>query len=544
MTKGSVMMRASEVEARRHRACGAWRSVSAVDDVVRWASAMPDSPALLADRVDHGLSVVTWGELAAWVERFTAALGGLGVGRGDVVAMQLPNWWQAAAIAVACWRRGAVLAPMMTTIRGRELERMLARVEAGVVITTGVWNGHDHAATLAGIAPRLPALRHRVILGGKVDDNEVDFDEFFVRRDHPSPGPPVSDPDALAQILFTSGTTGEPKAALRSLNNHYAQMRPSMFDALGRTVRRVYTPQSVMHSAGLGFVVHALAVGGCLLLTDTWHPVRVARLIAEHGIEQATFVPPLLAELLAGLRAEKIGLPALREVYAVGSTIDLDLVEQTAQVLGLGLRSVWAMTEGGRANTDNQDPPDWAAHSIGRPPPGTELTLRPASPGAPIDERHPGTLMMRGASVCLATQGRDGGEPRVIADHDEGWYDTGDLAVPDGRGGFRLVGRAADRVGGAFMIPVADVEEVLRSHPRIADAAVVGHRGGTEGCAVLVATGPVDLAEIHRHLRDAGMTEWYWPTRVECVDALPRNAMGKVEKARLRTWLADMTESS
>lgn len=431
---------------------------------------MPDAPALLADQAGHGLSVVTWGELAEWVERFSSALARLCVGRGDVVAVQLPNWWQAAAIAVACWVRGAVLAPVMTTIRGRELERMLARVEACVVITTGVWDGYGHAAALAGMAPRLPALRHRVILGGQAGAGEVDFDEFFISRTHPSPGPAVSDPDSLAHIMFTSGTTGEPKAAWRSQNNHYAQMRPSMFDALGQTLRRVYTPQSLMHSAGLGFVMHTLAVGGCLLLTDTWRPDHAARLLAEHGIEQMTLVPPLLAQLLTSLSTQRIELPALREVYAVGSTIDLDLVEQTAQVLGRQLRSVWAMTEGGRANTDNQDPPHWAAHSIGRPPPGTELALYPTSFGAPgtstapMDEHHPGILMMRGAAVCLATQTHHDPTPRVTAEHDNGWYNTGDLAIPDGRGGYRLVGRAADRIGGALMIPVADVENVLRLH--------------------------------------------------------------------------------
>ena len=141
--------------------------------------------------------------------------------------------------------------------------------------------------------------------------------------------------------------------------------------------------------------------------------------------------------------------------------------------------------------------------------------------------------------MCLATVGRDSGTVRVLADHDDGWYDTGDLAVPDGRGGYRLVGRASDRVGGGFMIPVADVEDALRAHPDIDDVAIVGHRDNTEGCAVVVSSVPVSLEDVRSYLRRLGMTEWYWPTRVERVDALPRNAMGKVEKARLRARLAD-----
>jgi cyclohexanecarboxylate-CoA ligase len=126
----------------------------------------------------------------------------------------------------------------------------------------------------------------------------------------------------------------------------------------------------------------------------------------------------------------------------------------------------------------------------------------------------------------------------LLAEHDDGWYDTGDLAVPDGRGGYRMAGRVADRIGGAFMIPVADVEDALRAHPDITDVAVVGHRDNLEGCAVLVSAVPMTLDDVRSYLSGLGMTEWYWPTRVERIETLPRNHMGKVEKARMRAWLA------
>src|ERR1700754_216342 len=113
----SYLMHASEVEIRKHRASGAWRRESVVDDVARWASETPEAPALLAHRAGAGLTTVTYRELHGWVERFAGALAELGVGPGDVVSMQLPNWWQVPALALATWRRGAVLASIMTTIR-------------------------------------------------------------------------------------------------------------------------------------------------------------------------------------------------------------------------------------------------------------------------------------------------------------------------------------------------------------------------------------------------------------------------------------------
>ena len=533
----SYQMHASEAEIRKHRASGAWRRESVVDDVARWASETPEAPALRAHRAGVGLTTVTYRELHGWVERFASALAELGVGPGDVVSMQLPNWWQAPALALATWRRGAVLASIMTTIRSRELERMLAAVGASVFVTVDRWDGYEHAAVVAEMAPRLPALRHRVVLGADVADGEIDFVRFFQETDHPEPPEHATDPDAVASVLFTSGTTGEPKAALRTLNSFYAFVRPFLLEIEGSPAR-MHTPQSMMHAVGHTVTTYALVSGSSVLLTDRWEPARTARLLAEERIDQLAIMSSFLSELLDTLRSENIRLPLLRNVWAIGTTPSRQVVDETADVLGLPLRNLWGMTEGGQIVTAPDDPPGWAAHSIGRAGSGLEIELRPSGTDAPITEHNPGRLLIRGASVCLATLGRDSGTVRVLAEHDDGWYDTGDLAVPDGRRGYRIVGRASDRIGGAFMIPVADVEDALRAHPDIDDVAIVGHRDNTEGCAVVVSSVPVSLEGVRSYLDELGMTEWYWPTRVARVDTLPRNAMGKVEKARLRTWLA------
>jgi cyclohexanecarboxylate-CoA ligase len=531
-------IRPSEETICRYRESGEWRADTVVEDVFRWAERTPDAPAVLAFRERDGLATLTYRELADWVERFTAALAALDISAGDVVSIQLPNWWQALVLELACWRRGAVLASVMTTIRRRELERILARVRASVFITTDVWEGYKCAAAVAEMAPRLPSLRHRVVLGEVVADGEIDFVQFFQEQPHPAPPTSATDPDAVAQVLFTSGTTGEPKAVLRTLNNLYAQLAPKLPGGDGIKLHR-YTPQSLMHAVGLLSVSLSLITGGAALLVDRWEPRRVARLLAETGMEQMILVPSFLSELLAVVREDGIRLPRMRDLTATGTAIPPDLVSETAEVLGVSLLALWGMTEGGLTLTGPKDPTDWAAHSAGRPGVGTETELRPVGPDAPVSEENPGRLMIRGGSVCLATVGRDSGTLQVLAEHDEGWYDTGDLAVPDGRGGYRLVGRASDRIGGAFMIPVADVEDALRAYPGITDVAVVGHRDNLEGCAVLVSTVPVTLHDVRSYLSGLGMTEWYWPTRVERVEALPRNHMGKVEKARLRAWLAD-----
>ena len=131
---------------------------------------------------------------------------------------------------------------------------------------------------------------------------------------------------------------------------------------------------------------------------------------------------------------------------------------------------------------------------------------------AEVTDQRPGRLFARGGAVCLATTGRDTGGVTITADHDDGWYDTGDLAVPDGRGGIRLTGRVSDRIGGVFMIPIRDVESELLTNPRVDDVALVSYPdddGSESPCAVIVpATAPpITLDELRLHLASQGITD-------------------------------------
>lgn len=191
----------------------------------------------------------------------------------------------------------------------------------------------------------------------------------------------------------------------------------------------------------------------------------------------------------------------------------------------------------GHAWTRRDDPPMWALHSDGRPGTGIELDFRPDTEAPPTAEQ-PARLFVRGGGVCLATFGRDSGQLRVTSQIDDGWYDTGDLAVPDGRDGLRLIGRTADRIGGSFMIPVRDVETELLRHPDVEDVVLVGYpdtQAGELACAVVVpGEAAPTLAGLREYLSARGMTQWYQPSRLELVTELPRNETGKVRRDLLR----------
>lgn len=493
---------------------------------------------------------ITYQEYAEYVDRFAGALHELGVRPGEVVAVQLPNWWQVNALVLACARIGAVVAPIVTTIRSRELERVLARLQATVCVTTDRWEGFDHSAALAELAPRLPGLRHRVVLGASVAQDEVDFVGYFqetpweqrhsVALDEARP-----DPDRVFLVLFSSGTSGEPKAALHTLNTLYNASRTfAAVDSLGAR-DKLFTPQALTHYVGLQTcILTPLLVGAAGVVMDEWDPAAGLALAAEAEITYIHAAPIFFNGLVAEAEERHTTLPALRVARTGSTTIPAELVAGVPRVFGLPVGAVFGTTEIGLGTmTGPDDPPGAAAVSIGRAYPGTELDLRADHE---ISLERPARLFIRGGSICLATLGRDSGELIVLGDRDDGWYDTGDLAAPDGIGGIQLLGRASDRIGGTFMIPVADVEAALRADPAVGDVALVAYLDDTgfeRACAVVVPrSAPPTLADLRNHLDALNMTEWYQPSRLELVRQLPRNSGGKVEKELLRRWLRGEAE--
>jgi cyclohexanecarboxylate-CoA ligase len=214
--------------------------------------------------------------VARRVERFAGALYELGVRPGQVVACQLPNWWQTYALQLAATRLQAVLAPITTTKGPRELHRMLHRVGARVCITVDEWEGFGHAAALQAVAQALPELRHRVVIGG-ITHGEIDFRSAFEQtpweEHHPvALDDAVDDPDRVAMIIFTSGTSGEPKArciprTLYTSASASARCRFGPEDVW-------FTPHALMHTVGQDAARSAVIAGASVVLLDAWSGQR------------------------------------------------------------------------------------------------------------------------------------------------------------------------------------------------------------------------------------------------------------------------------
>jgi cyclohexanecarboxylate-CoA ligase len=535
----------------KYRANDLWRDTGLIDDLRKWRDTSPAAVAIDAFASDGRRTMVTYCEYAEFVERFAGALYELGVGPGHVVAVQLPNWWQACALYLATTRLRAVVAPVMTTIRRRELQQLLARVGARVFVTVDRWDDFDHAGMARSLAPELPDLRHLVVLGRAESAAGVDFGEFFERtpweRRHPvALDNADEDPDAVSIVLFTSGTSGEPKGALGTQNTWYASAAGQAAAASITAADAVFTPHSTMHALGTIFSIYIpLLTGARSVLLDTWSGAAGLTVLEQARVAVVMAAPIYCDQLVAAASERPTPLPSLRTFGAGGSKIPSPVVRRVIETFGVALRAVWGMTEVGCATTTRaDDAADWALHSDGRPLSGYEIDIRSE---APVTAAQPGRLFVRGPAVCLATF-RGHNQLTVISEHDDGWYDTGDLATWDGHGGIRLMGRVADRVGGATMIPVTEVEDQLMQHPDVADVAVVGYldeQGGEQPCAIITTRGQTSpsLLQLRDYLKEQGMTEWYLPTRLERLDELPRNSNGKVQRELLRSRLTSSAKA-
>lgn len=540
--------------AAAYRAAGYWRDRTIIDDFREQASLHPDKVAAVSYRADRPVpETLSYRQLARLVDRVAGGLLELGVRPGDIVSMQLPNWWQLSALVLACGRIGAVTSPLPPILRRREVGFALERTESKLCVVPDTFRGFDYANMVADLAKSLPALEHAFVIGDPPPGTER-FDDHFLRQrweerhDTRELDALAPHPDELAQIQFTSGTTGEPKGVMHTHNTLYAAVR-TIRDPLDLGADDVVLMASTMaHQTGYLYgALMPFSYGMKVVYQDVWDGSTMLDIVADEGVTWTMGATPFVIDALAAGRERPRSVPTLRYFTSAGAPIPPHLVEATEEVLGATrLVAVWGMTENGAVTvTRPEDPKEVAAASDGRPMPWMELKVVDDI-GAEAPRGDTGRLLARGAAQFIGYFKR---EDLYHATHeDEGWFDTGDLAHMDEKGGIRIAGRSKDLiVRGGENVPVAEVEAALYRHPSVREVAVVGvpdERLGERACAVVVpAASPPTLDEIAGHLQEYGMAKQFWPERVMIVDDLPKTPSGKVQKFRLRQQVAGEVEA-
>jgi fatty-acyl-CoA synthase len=496
------------------------------------AERTPDQPALIAgDPRPDQRRQWTYRQLLAEAERAAHAL--LARFRpGDRIAVWSGNCPEWVLVEFAAGLAGLTLVPVNPALQAEELAHVLGQSGVrGVFLADG-----PGGSLLAGISERLPELREVISFG--------DWDAFCAAGSGGGPLPDV-DPDAPAQILFTSGTTGRPKGAVlthRGLTNN-ARLA---FDGYGaRPGEAVVHSMPLFHVAGCGHLTLGLAQSGCVhVIMPHFDPGLTFELIeAYHGVIIGG-VATMLTALLAHPARTQRDLSSVRYALSGGAAVPAELARRVEAMFGIPFMITFGQTESSCSITATRagDVPDDRVETLGRPLPQTEVKIIDVRTGHTVPPGTPGEICTRGYHVMCGYLG----DPAVtaVAIDPDGWLHTGDLGSMDARGYCRIEGRIKDMVirGGENIYP-AEIEAVLLSYPAVTAAAVVGlpdrFWGEVVAAAIITsaATPPAE-AELAAFCR-ARLAAYKVPVRWLFTSTFPLTGTGKVRKDLLAAHLTE-----
>ncbi|MHB8451919.1 MAG: AMP-binding protein [Mycobacteriales bacterium] len=464
---------------------------------------------------------LTWGELGERVDRLAAGLAGLGLVPGNRVGLLLGNTPDFATGYFAVLRAGLVAVPLNTSYTSPELSHQLH--DAGV---RAVLAAPNVAGVVTDLQASLPELEQVIVAPGPA------FDALLASQ--PAPAAERGGED-LAVLIYTSGTSGRPKGAMLT---HRALL--ANLDQIGLVRPAVVGPEDVVllvvplfHiyglNAGLGMVA---ATGATGVLVERFDPVDTLATVAERSVTTIIGAPPVYVAW-SMLPEARTALSGIRLAMSGAAPLPPAVLETLRESAGLAVFEGYGLTETAPALTTTLRSPTPKPGSIGRPLPGVLLRLVDGA-GRPVDDDDPGEITVKGPNLFSGywPDGREGPDP-------QGWFRTGDVAYADADGDLFLVDRIRELIlVSGFNVYPREVEDVLLSHPDIAEAAAIGiphpYTGESVKALVVPRPGAALSSEQVVDFCALSLARFKCPTAVDFVAALPHSATGKVSKGRLR----------
>jgi long-chain acyl-CoA synthetase len=517
-----------------------------VADLLRQHAAdRPDDTALVEAYGER--RAISWGDLEDRVDRCARALAELGLVTGNRVAIAMVNSVDFVTAYLGVLRAGLIAVPANPRSATGELMRMLADSGSLVVISDAATATTVRSA-VAGLNDALRGaddeLRSRssaprvVVTGGHTIGDELDFDALLSGAGRPIVSP--ADAEALALLLYTSGTSGRPRGAMlthRALLANIAQTA-AIEPAPMRADDVVLGLLPLFHVYGLNCVLGQVLVQGArLVLLDHFDADATLDLVGEHGVTNLPIAPPVIAAW-AGREDLRDKLSGVRFVLSGAAPLDADLADEFESAAGVAVHQGYGLTEAAPVVTSTLTAAGGTAvpGSVGGAIPGVEFEVRDAS-GRPVSGDDPAQIWIRGDNLFSGywPDGVDGPD-------DAGWYATGDIGVIAPEGDLVLVDRLRELViVSGFNVYPTEVEEVIAEVAGVAESAVIGTPDEETGEAVhayIVASDPEassdGLADAVRTHCEARLARFKWPKQITVVEGLPHSATGKVAKGRLR----------
>lgn len=487
----------------------------------------------------QGLRRLTYEQVDAAATALAASMSGLGVELGDRVAVDLPNDPEWVITLLAAAKLGAVVVPLNPSLGYRELSYQLRHAEVCLIVASDAVGDVEYLELFDDLIAELPDLQYLILVAEEdfwYDDRVFQFSGMLVRGKR-QVLPPVELDDGSSQaILYTSGTTGKPKGVVLTHEN-LVKTAVLTAEVLGQSERdRVLSAVPLFTIFGAHIAISTLVTGGALVLHDRFDPTQVLDLIESEGITICHGVPTMFHLLMRHPSFEGRDLSTVRTGIAAGSPVSADLVRRIRGWNNVQIAYGLTETAPTVTITRDSDPPETRDTTVGRPLDGVEVKVGDVTTGALHGPEAVGELVVRGFNVMSGYYRMPSETKRSLTE--EGFFKTGDLAVIDENGFVTIVGRSKEMIiRGGYNIFPRELEDILRTHPGVDDACIVGVPNEVLGELICACVVPVEGAiitgdELKEFCRDQ-LADYKVPDMVRFFDVLPTTASGKIRRNEL-----------
>jgi cyclohexanecarboxylate-CoA ligase len=490
-------------------------------------------------------------ELDRLAHRVACGFRHLGIGPGDVISIQLPNWAEWLIVHCAATKIGAVTNSIGAVYRDHEVGYILGYAATSVLVIPDEFRGFSYARMIVELRAKLPALRDVFVVGDGVPPGmrsfaaflDTPWEERYSISDIVALRP---DPNQVTTLMFTSGTEANPKGVMHTHNTLGAGTRQP-YDELG-----LGSDDVVFMASPIGHVTAVLLAARLPLMygmttvwQDVWNPEAAVELIAREGCTFTFSATPFLHGLIYAANASRDALRTFRLFGCGGAPIPRELVRRAEDVHEFHVAACYGSSEALLLSATTPDVPRERRYGAdGRVLPDVEARIVDPDTGAPKKAGEEGELEVR-TPALFAGYYRDPERTAAVVTGDR-WYRSGDLCTLDDERYLNVVGRKKDIIirGGAN-ISAREIEELLFTHPKIVNVACVAMPDpvlAERVCAFVVcAPGtPLTFDEMVAFLRDKRISAWKLPERLEIRDSFPMTASGKIQKYRLREEIAQL----
>ena len=469
-------------------------------------------------------------ELYSRARKMAAALKSLGVRKGDRIILQMPNCPEVLECFGAAWRLGAVIVPINYLVGEDETAYIYRDSGAEAIISSRVFLPKIQAGM-----QKAPEMKTVILIENDVPAGTLSYGGLIADHAEETEIAETADDD-MAALIYTSGTTGKPKGVIHSHYSLYANARMSYETVPLPDGLTAVSVLPLCHSYGIANMNNGLFRTGRIVLLNSFDPEVIFSSIEKYRANVMSGVPTMYVYMLLYPEPKKYNLSSMKYWFCGSAPLALETWTKFKEVFGCEIIEGWGLTEAGANNAVN--PPDGIKRvgSIGLPMKGTEMGIMDHL-GNKLGPGQQGEIVIRGPQLMKGYWNKPEETADILRD---GWLHTGDVGYVDEDGYYWITDRLKDLIikGGENISP-RTIEEVLYSHPKVAEAAVIGMKDDVYGenikAFVVLHPGEEAAAEDITAFCRTKLTNFFVPKEVVFLASFPKTLVGKILKKELRS---------